>query len=67
MKAKAQPLKPMGCIKNSYKLEVYSNTSIRQEMRKTSNKSPNLTPKATGKRIIKTPQGNYKNWRRNKF
>ena len=42
--------KPMGCKKSSSKREVYSNTILPQKMRKTSNRQPNFTPKATGKR-----------------
>ena len=42
--------KPMGCSKSSSKKEVYSNTILPQEIRKTSNRQPNFTPKATGKR-----------------
>ena len=34
----------MGCSKNSDKREVYNNTSIPQEIRKTANKQPNLIP-----------------------
>ena len=40
----------MGCTKSSAKREGYSNTSLLQEIRETSNKQPNLTPKATRKR-----------------
>ena len=40
----------MGCSKISYKREVYSNTILPQETRKTLNRQPNFTPKATGKR-----------------
>ena len=40
----------MGCRKSSSKREVHSNTILSQEVRKTSNKQPNLTPKTTGKR-----------------
>ena len=40
----------MGCSKSSSKREVYSNTTLPQETRKTSNRQPNFTPKATGKR-----------------
>ena len=40
----------MGCSKNCSKKEVYSNTILPQEIRKTSNKQSNFTPKATGKR-----------------
>ena len=35
----------MGCSKSSSKREVYNNTSLPQEIRKISNKQPNLTPK----------------------
>ena len=41
--------KLMGCSKNSSKREVYSNTILPQETRKTSNTQPNFTPKTTGK------------------
>ena len=46
----------MGCSKSSPKKEVYSNTILPQEIRKTSNRQPNSTPKATGKRRKKTPK-----------
>ena len=36
----------MGCSKSSSKREVYNNTVLPQEIRKISNKQPNLTPKA---------------------
>ena len=39
----------MGCSKSSPKREVYSNTILTQETRKTSNRQPNFTPKTTGK------------------
>ena len=42
--------KPMGCSKISSKREVYNNTILPQETRKTSNKQPKLTPKATRER-----------------
>ena len=45
--------KPMGC---SPKREVDSNTILSQETRKTLNRQPNFTPKATGKRRTKLPQ-----------
>ena len=48
--------KPMGCSKSSSKREVYSNTILPQETRKTSNRQPNFAPKTTGKRRTKTPQ-----------
>ena len=40
----------MGCSKSSSKREVYSNTILPQETRKTSNRQPNFMPKTTGKR-----------------
>ena len=40
----------MGCSKSSCKTEVYSNTILPQETRKTSNRQPNFTHKAAGKR-----------------
>ena len=43
----------MGCSKSSSKREVYSNTILPQEIRKTSNRQLNFTPKTTGKRRIK--------------
>ena len=39
--------------KSSSKKEVYSNTILSQETRKTSNRQPNFTPKTTGKRRTK--------------
>ena len=48
--------KPMGCSKSSVKMEVYSNTSLPQGMRKTSNKQHDLTPKAIGERRTKNTQ-----------
>ena len=43
----------MGFSKSSSKKEVYSNTILPQETRKTSNRQPNFTPKVPGKRITK--------------
>ena len=40
----------MECTKSSPKREVYSKIILPQEIRKTSNKKPNFTPKTTGKR-----------------
>ena len=37
--------KPMGCNKSSSKMEVYSDTILPQETRKTSNRQPNFTSK----------------------
>ena len=46
----------MGCSKGSSKREVYSNTILPQEIRKTSNRQANFTPKTTGKRRKKKPK-----------
>ena len=43
----------MGCSESSSKREVYSNTILPQETRKTLNRQPNFTPK-TGKRTTNT-------------
>ena len=43
----------MGCSKSSPKREVYSNTILPQETRKTLNRQSNFTPKTTGKRRAK--------------
>ena len=51
----------MGYSKSSFKKEVYSNTVLPQEARKTLNRQPNFTPKTTGERIRTTKklvQGN---------
>ena len=45
----------MGCSKSSPKREVYSNSILPQETRKTSNRQlNNFTPKTTGKRRTTT-------------
>ena len=49
-------LKTLGCSKNSPKREVYSNTILPQETRKTSDRQPNFAPKTTGKRGTKNHQ-----------
>ena len=41
----------MGCSKSNPKSEVYSNTILPKETRKTWNRQPNFTPKATGEKI----------------
>ena len=46
-------LQSMGWSKNSTKREVYSNTILPRETRKTLNRQPNFTPKTTGKRRTK--------------
>ena len=51
----------MGCRKSSPKREIYSNTILPQETRKTSNRQPNFTPKVPGKRITKKNQQNERN------
>ena len=48
--------KPMGCSKSSSKKEVYSNTILPQETRKTSNRKPNFTPKKLEKEEEKQQQ-----------
>ena len=45
----------MGCSKSSSKREVYRNTILPQETRKTLNKQANFIPKTTGKRKTKKP------------
>ena len=44
----------MGGSKTSSKREVYSNTILPQEIRKTLNRQPNFTLKTTGKRTTTT-------------
>ena len=51
MTMKTQQRKPMGGSKSSSKREVYSNTILPQETRKTLNRQSNFTPKTTRKRI----------------
>ena len=46
----------MGCSKISSNREVYSNTILPQEIRKTLNRQPNLTTKTTGKGRTKKPK-----------
>ena len=48
-KRKQDNSKPMACSKSSSKREVYSNTILPQETRKTLNNQPKFTPKPTGK------------------
>ena len=49
--------KPMGCSKSSSKREVYSNTILPQDIRKTLDRQPDFTPKATWKRKKKIVEG----------
>ena len=48
----------MGCSKSSSKREVYSNTILPQETRKTSNRQLIFAPKTTGKRRKKISKRN---------
>ena len=62
----------MGCNESSSKREVYNNRILPQEIRKTSNRQRNFTPKTTGKRRTKQPpklvEGkNHKDPSRNKW
>ena len=50
---KTRQLKTYGLQPKQSKREVYSNTILPQETRKTSNRQPNFTPKTTGKRRTK--------------
>ena len=50
---KIQQLNPMGCSKSSSKRDVYSNTILPQETRKTSNRQAKFTPIATRERRTK--------------
>ena len=42
--------KVYGIQQKQFKREIYSNTILPQETRKTSNRQPHFTPKTTGKR-----------------
>ena len=70
MTMKTDNSKLIGCSKSSSKRELYSNTNLPQETRKTLNRQPNFTPKSTGKKN-KKPQNqrkerNHKDLSRNK-
>ena len=56
MTMKTRQIKPYGMQQTRSKREVYSNTILPQETRKTSNRQPNFTPKTTGKEEQKTPK-----------
>ena len=47
-------------------MEVYSNTILPQETRKTLNKQPNFTPKTTGKRRTTTKTNKQTKYSRRK-
>ena len=66
MAMKSDNSKPMGCRKSSPKREVYSNTILPQETRKTLARQPNFTPRATGKRIRKKENPNQQKERNHK-
>ena len=69
MTMKTRQLKPMRSSKRSSEREIYSNKILPQETRKISNRQPNFTPKATGKRGRKKNQQkerNHKDLSRNK-
>ena len=51
----------MGCSKSSSNGEVSGNKSLPEDMRKTPNKQPKLTPKATRKRTT-TKKKKNPNW-----
>ena len=56
MKTKTSIQKSVGCSKSSFKMEVYSDTSLPQETRKISNKQSNLTLKVIRERRTKKSQ-----------
>ena len=58
MTMKTRQLKTYGMQQKQFKREIYSNTILPQETRKTSNRQPTFTPKTTGKRRRKTPKIN---------
>ena len=60
MTMKIQQLKTYGISKSSSRREVYSNTILPQETRKTLNRQPNFTPKTVGKRTTKKPKSNQR-------
>ena len=72
MTTKHNDPKPMGCYKSSSKMEVYSNTSLLQETRKTLYKKTNLTPKANWKKnnkkssnLVEGKKSSRSEWKRN--
>ena len=56
MTMKTQQLKTYGMQQKHFKREFYSNTILHQEIRKTSNRQSNFTPKTTGKKNNKPPK-----------
>ena len=50
MKTKHKDPKSTGYSESSSKREIYSNTILPQETRKTLNRQPNFMPETTGKR-----------------
>ena len=55
MTMKTQQLKTYGMQEKQCQREVYSNTILPQEPRKTLNRQPNFIPKTTGKKNKKNP------------
>ena len=54
MTIRTRQLKTYGMQQKQFQREVYSNTLLPQETRKTLNRQPHFTPRATGKREKKT-------------
>ena len=53
----------MGYRKSSSKKEVYSNTILHEEIRKISNKQPNLTSKATREKRTKKKKPKWEGYK----
>ena len=70
MTMKTQQIKTYGMQQSSSKREVYSNTILPQETRKTLNRQANFTPKTTGKdeqrKKNQQKERNHKDLSRNK-
>ena len=70
MTVKTQQLTTYGMQQKHSQRDVYSNTFLPQETRKTLNRQPNFTPKTSGKRGTKNPKlvegKNHKDLSRNK-
>ena len=59
--------KSVGCNTSSFKRKVYSDKSLTQKTRKTSNKQPKLIPKWTRKRRKQHLERNHKDQSRNEW
>ena len=55
---KTRHSKPIGCSKSSSKTEIYSNTILPQETRKTLNRQSNFTQKQLENEKLKNPKIN---------